>query len=246
MFRPREIFSRFHLRLLFPFVKGEFQRRRLISSCDSSTTVSPLFTSQFFLLCGFTFTTFISAFLLFPTMPFQILSLGGTKSEAGLFLGFITYASAFSAPLGGALADRVGKKPILLAASAAILCFSAVYAQATQLWLILLTAIVHGVFWSALLASSAAMMIGIIPDGRRAEGLGYWGLASTLAIAAAPAAGLWLLQRGWGWLCFCMGSLAAGMFCIALRFPEKRVHRSGGLEGLFSASLIEKRVSCLP
>jgi hypothetical protein len=28
---------------------------------------------------------------------------------------------------------RMGKKPILLAASAAILCFSAVYAQATQL-----------------------------------------------------------------------------------------------------------------
>jgi MFS family permease len=178
-------------------------------------------------------------------MPFRILSLGKSKSQAGLFLGFITYASAFSAPLGGALADRVGKKPILLASSAAILCFSLVYAQATQLWLILLTAVVHGVFWSALLASSAAMMIGIIPDTRRAEGLGYWGLASTLAIAAAPAAGLWLLRRGWGWLCFCMGSLAVGMFLIALRFPEKRVHRSGGLEGLLSASLIEKRVFLL-
>ena len=88
-------------------------------------------------------------------------------------------------------------------------------------------------------------MTGIIPDARRAEGLGYWGLASTLAIAAAPSAGLWLLQRGWGWLCFCMGGLAAGMFCIALRFPEKRVHRSGGLEGLFSTSLIEQRVFLL-
>ncbi len=143
-------------------------------------------------------------------MPFRLLSLGRSKSQAGLFLGFITYASAVSSPPGGALADRVGKKPILLASSTAILSFSFVYAQASQLWLILLTAVVHGVLWSALLASSAAMMIGIIPDARRAEGPGYWGLASTLAIATAPAAGLWLLQRGWGWLCFCMGSLAGG------------------------------------
>jgi hypothetical protein len=66
----------------------------------------------------------------------------------------------------------VGKKPILLASSTAILSFSFVYAQASQLWLILLTAVVHGVLWSALLASSAAMMIGIIPDARRAEGPG--------------------------------------------------------------------------
>jgi MFS family permease len=158
--------------------------RHPIAADSSPSPASPLFTSQFFLLCGFTFTTFISAFLLFPTMPFRILSLGKSKAEAGLFLGFITYASAFSAPLGGALADRVGKKPILLASSAAILCFSVVYGHATQLWLILLTATVHGFFWSALLASSAAMMVGILPDARRAEGLGYWG---------RPA--LWQLRR---------------------------------------------------
>jgi len=40
----------------------------------------------------------LSAFQLFPTIPFRILYLGGSKAEAGLFLGLYTYAAALSAP----------------------------------------------------------------------------------------------------------------------------------------------------
>ncbi|HZM49363.1 MAG TPA: hypothetical protein VFE68_02685, partial [Vicinamibacteria bacterium] len=58
----------------------------------------PLFTGRFFLMCGFTFTVFLSAFQLLPTAPFHILELGGSKFAAGLFLGLLTYSSAFSAP----------------------------------------------------------------------------------------------------------------------------------------------------
>jgi MFS family permease len=42
-----------------------------------------------------------------------------------------------------------------------------------------------------------------------------------------------------------MGALAAGMFLIALRFPQKRIPGRGGLEGLFSSTLVEKRVFVL-
>ena len=73
-----------------------------------------LFTSAFFVMCGFTFTVFLSAFQLLPTAPFHILDLGGTTFASGLFLGFLTYSSAFSAPLTGAIADRVGQRRVLL------------------------------------------------------------------------------------------------------------------------------------
>ena len=55
-------------------------------------------------MCSFTFTVFLSAFQLLPTAPFHIRDLGGTTFASGLFLGFLTYASAFSAPLTGAIA----------------------------------------------------------------------------------------------------------------------------------------------
>ena len=61
-----------------------------------------LFTPRFALMFGFSFTVFLSAFQLLPTAPFHILSLGGSSTQAGLFLGFLTYASAISAPFIGA------------------------------------------------------------------------------------------------------------------------------------------------
>ena len=54
-------------------------------------------------MCGFTFTVFLSVFQLLPTAPFHILDLGGSTFASGLFLGFLTYSSAFSAPLDGRL-----------------------------------------------------------------------------------------------------------------------------------------------
>jgi len=69
---------------------------------------------------SYSFTVFLSAFQLLPTAPFHIMSLGGNSTEAGLFLGFLTYASAVSAPITGAIADRIGKRRVLIVASLAI------------------------------------------------------------------------------------------------------------------------------
>jgi MFS family permease len=87
-----------------------------------------LFTPRFFLMCGYSFTVFLSAFQLFPTAPFHILALGGGTAAAGLFLGVLTYASAFSAPVTGSLADRFGPRRVLIVASVAITVFSVAYA----------------------------------------------------------------------------------------------------------------------
>jgi MFS family permease len=187
----------------------------------------------------------VSAFLLFPTMPFRILALGGTKSEAGLFLGFLTFASAFSAPLGGAVADRIGKRPVLLVSSTAIFFFVLAYAFTHSLRLILLTAIPHGIFWSGLLAASGALISEIIPPSRRAEGIGYWGFASVLAIAVAPSLGLFLFGFGWLWLCSLIAALAIGMFAIAFRISDRSTAHLGTLSGLFSEGLVEKGVFIL-
>ena len=75
-------------------------------------------------MCVFTFIVFFSAFQLLPTAPFRIRDLGGTTFASGLFLGLLTYASAFSAPFTGAVADRIGRRRTLLVASAVIACCS--------------------------------------------------------------------------------------------------------------------------
>ena len=173
---------------------------------------------------GFNFTVFVSAFQLLPTAPFYILSLGGSQTAAGLFLGFLTYSSAISAPITGALGDRIGKRRILIVASIAIAIFSLLYAIAPSYQLVLALVLIHGVFWSGLLSSSSSYIVDIVPMSRRAEGLGYSGFASILAVAVAPWIGLWVFDHG-GWRMVCLESAALGVIMAAIAWslpPDKR------------------------
>jgi MFS family permease len=179
-----------------------------------------LFTPHFFVMCGFTFTVFLSAFQLLPTAPFHILDMGGSTFASGLFLGFLTYSSAFSAPLTGAVADRYGRRRILIISSLALSAFSLCYAIIPSYRIILALVIVHGIFWSGLLSASAAHMTGMLPEHRRAEGIGYWGLSTVAAMAVAPTIGLWIYKRGWLWLCIVGAVLNLIMAAIAWNLRE--------------------------
>jgi len=184
-----------------------------------------LFTPRFFVMCGFSFTVFLSAFQLLPTAPFHILALGGSTAAAGLFLGFLTYASAFSAPVTGTLADRVGPRRMLIAASVAITVFSIAYALIPSYKVMLALVLVHGVFWSGLLTGSAAYMTNMLPESRRAEGIGYWGLSTIAAIAVAPSIGFWVFHFGWRALCLEAAALNVVMGIIAWKLPpELTIH----------------------
>lgn len=193
----------------------------------------PLFTPRFFVMCGFTFTVFLSGFMLFPSAPFHVLDLGGTKFTAGLFLGFFTYASAWSAPFTGALADRLGKRRVLWVASLSLIGICFLYAKSPSYIVLLTVAPFHGLFWSALMTASAAYLVDHIPESRRAEGLAYWGIAIVAAIAVAPPLAFWIFHWGWFWIC--AGSAAANlaMASIAFNLQPDRPHRGeSGASGL--------------
>ena len=207
-----------------------------------------LFTPRFFLMCGFSFTVFLSAFQLLPTAPYRVLALGGSKFAAGLVLGCLTYASAISAPFTGALSDRLGRRRTLLAVSLVLASFAFLYAWVDVVWLMLALVAVHGVFWSALLSASAAYVTERMPESRRAEGISYWGLASTFSVALAPALGLALFDRGWTWVCLSIGALNLVMAAIAWYLPDDRRGPEPGrksLLGVFSRDAVEWRVTLL-
>jgi MFS family permease len=184
-----------------------------------------LFTPRFLVMCGFTFTVFLSEFQLLPTAPFRIQELGGSTFAAGLFLGCLTYASATSAPFTGAIADRIGRRRTLLIASAVSLLCSIGYGLARSYPIMLVLVVVHGVFWSALLSASAAYLTNMLPERRRAEGIAYWGLSSVASIAVAPPLAFWMLQRGgWTSICICCAVLNIAMGGIAFALPDEPAH----------------------
>ena len=203
-----------------------------------------LFTPHFFVMCGFTFTVFLSAFQLLPTAPFHILDLGGSTFASGLFLGFLTYSSAFSAPLTGALADRFGQRRILIVSSLALAAFSIGYAVIPSYRVMLALVIIHGIFWSGLLSASAAYMTNLLPEHRRAEGIGYWGLSTVAAMAVAPTIGLWIYKRGWVWLCIVGAVLNLVMAGIAWNLRGSRAADVPGAPRRAPASAVCSSGAC--
>lgn len=173
-------------------------------------------------MCAYTFTVFISLFQLLPAAPYHVLALGGTTFAGGLFLGFLTYASALSAPFTGQLADRLGHRRVLITVSLILAAFAASYAFISNYRVMLGLVFVHGLFWSALLSASGAYITSIIPPSRRAEGIGYWGLASVISIGVAPPIGFWVFSFGWTTLCLEIAALNLLMAFIAWRLPDDR------------------------
>ena len=198
-------------------------------------------------MCGFTFTVFLSAFQLLPAAPFRIRALGGSTLASGLFLGFLTFASALSAPLTGAIADRIGRPRTLVISSLVIAGCSAVYAATSSYRLMLALVVVHGVFWSGLLNASGAYMTNMLPVARRAEGIGYWGLSSIAAVAVAPPLAFWMLHFGWVWLCASCVVLNLVMAAIASTLHEARNVDHAAASGAppVRGSLIEWRLLLL-
>jgi MFS family permease len=178
-----------------------------------------LFTSRFVALWLFQFGTFFSAFQLLPVIPLRIIELGGSKAAAGLFLAVYTFSSAFAAPVMGAVADHIGRRRMLVMASLLFVVFSLAYGVVPWLGVVLLIAVAHGSLWSAILSAAGAIMTEYIPAGRRTEGLAYWGLAPTAAVALAPAVGLYVYRFGWLVLCVEIAVLSALMAAWATRLP---------------------------
>src|SRR5258705_66996 len=157
-------------------------------------------------MCGFSFTVFLSAFQLLPTAPFHILALGGGTSAAGLFLGFLTYASAFSAPVTGTLADRVGPRRILITSSIAIPGFSLAYALIPSYQVMLAPVLVHEVFWSGALCAES--------HGGGRKGI-YLPTLAVVIVVTRPLAGRLGDKFGYRRVFLpCLVLIAAGLSCL--------------------------------
>jgi len=187
-----------------------------------AATSEALFTWPFLRLCLFAFLAFLAAFQLFPTIPFRLIDLGASRGGAGLFLTVYTWASALSAPFTGALADRFGRKRMLVVAAAAFALFSVLYGVVTPLPLLLAVACLHGFFWSGMLSATGALTTDVIPVARRTEGIGYYGMSATAAVAVAPAIGLAVYHHGWLVLMIELAAMALALLAMATQVREGR------------------------
>lgn len=153
-----------------------------------------LWTRSFVLMSVGSLLLFTSFYLLLPPLPLFMKALGGLDTHVGLATGMFTLAAVLVRPLAGGLVDRYGRRPFLLAGLGLFTLTVYLYGWAGGVGALLLLRLLHGAGWGFVTTAAAAAITDIIPPARRGEGMGWYGMAMTLAMAAGPILGVWALD----------------------------------------------------
>lgn len=152
------------------------------------TLSSKIYTRPFWLLCTSSFLFFASFNMIVPELPSFLASLGGGQHK-GLIIALFTVTALISRPFSGKLADRIGRKPIIMVGSLVCFVCSLLYPWMTTVFGFLFLRLVHGFSTGFTPTGQTAYVGDIIPADRRGEAMGLLGTAGTLGMAGGPALG---------------------------------------------------------
>lgn len=188
-----------------------------------------IWTRNFLLVSFANFGNFASFYLLLATLPLYIVSVGGTEAEAGAIMGVFALSALVMRPVIGSLVDRTGRKPLLVLSLAGMAVSSLLYLPATAIWALFLVRVLHGTAFAATSTSASTYMSELLPPRRRAEGVGFYGMFTNLALAIGPWLSLLLAQAaGFPPVFLVSASVAtAGVVCALLLAPQHVARPAG-------------------
>lgn len=146
-------------------------------------------------------------------------------------MGALALASVLIRPLAGPLTDRWGRRPVLVAGALLFGGAPVLYALCHNVTPLLAARVAHGIGLALFTTAYQALVADLTPPGRRGEGLGMAGVASTgralrrfhrLSFAVGRRAGVG--QHGSG----LRGLRAAGAHRLAVGGPALRLAGAAG------------------
>ena len=155
-----------------------------------------LWTSNFLKACFANFLMGFAFYLIGTTMPFYIgEKYGATEAETGLILASYIIATLLVRPFSGYIVDSYSRKKVYIIAYVFFVFVYFGYMWASTIALFVLARMMHGITWSVITTSSSTVAIDIIPSERRGEGIGFFGLTTTVAMSIGPFIGLYLYEK---------------------------------------------------
>lgn len=139
------------------------------------------------------FMLFFSFMLVVPLLPIYLSERFGSTSEViGVVLSGYTWLAMLTRGGSGYLVDTLPRKKVLVVSWFLLFIFFAGYILAGSLLLFAMVRTLHGIPFGATSVANSTVAIDVLPNSRRAEGVGYYGLSNNVATAIAPSIGLWL------------------------------------------------------
>jgi DHA2 family multidrug resistance protein len=129
--------------------------------------------------------------------------LSATQEQISWVLTSYIVAAAIMIPLSGWLADRYGRKKVLVLSVVLFTVSSALCGVAQSLGQIVLFRFLQGLAGAALVPQSQAVLLDINPPERQGRAMAVWVLAVVVGPAVGPVLGGWLTENySWRWVFF--------------------------------------------
>jgi MFS family permease len=160
---------------------------------------------------------------LLPTLPLYIRDAGGTSQDIGTVMGAFAVGLLVSRPWLATLADRRGRKIVLLIGISAVAIAPLGYLVTNSIPLLMAIRAFHGISISAFALAYTALVVDLSPVEHRGELIGYMSLVNPLGLALGPAMGGFLQESvGYAPMFLAAATLGSlGWICTSqVREPE--------------------------
>lgn len=185
-----------------------------MAQTNASQSAQPkLWTKDLVLIILVNLCVFTNHIMSLSTFPFFIQSLGGTEAIAGICAAVFSFVAVIIRPFVGWWLDNGVRRAALVIGLLLLGLAPLGYVFVPTLSLAIALRMIHGVGLSFSNSMTATVASDVICRPRFAEGMGYFGMATALASAIAPALGLELMY-GFGFQV--LYATAAGIALLGL------------------------------
>ncbi len=131
-----------------------------------------------------------SFYFLLPTLPvYAVNALNANNNQVGYIIGVYALSALLIRPFCGYALDAYGRKSVYIWALVLFTILTALYHFSATFFILLVIRVFHGFTWGTITTGGSTIAADIIPESKRGEGIGYFGLAMTFSVALAPYAG---------------------------------------------------------
>ncbi|GAB7054851.1 MULTISPECIES: MFS transporter [unclassified Paenibacillus] len=184
-----------------------------------------LWNRDFVAVCLSSFFLFMTFYILAVTLPIFVTdSLKGGQEQIGLVMTVFVIAAVIFRPLAGKWTDELNKRKIVMLSLLLFMGCTAVYTIIDNYYALLTLRFIHGIGFGIAATATGAIAVGLVPDRRKGEGIGYFSLFMSLAMVIGPFLGLTIIERYNAFILFVFCVILALLSCIfgfVVRVPEQ-------------------------
>jgi predicted MFS family arabinose efflux permease len=156
-------------------------------------TTNKIWTRDFLFVCLSNFFIFAGFQMTLPTLPLFVNELGGNDQLIGFVVGIFTFSALLIRPWAGHILETLGRRYVYLIGLVIFVISVASFSFTSSIIFLFIVRIIQGLGWGMSTTAVGTIATDLIPPKRRGEGMGYFGMAGSIAMAFGPALGLMLV-----------------------------------------------------